>query len=234
MTGHVGIVACSAEGAALCYRTICEEGPNLLGGYTHPEVTMHTFSLSEYVRQLEAGNWEGIADLMLSSVAKVAKIGADFATCPDNTLHQAFDLVVAKSPIPWLHIAEEVALEAKRQKYKCLGVLGTRLLVEGPVYADKLAAIGIEHRVPDEEDREHINDIIFNELLWSRFSAEAREYFAKVIRGLKERGCDAVALACTEIPLIVNQESSPLPTLDSTRLLARAALKKAILTSSHQ
>ena len=232
MTEHIGIVACSAEGAALCYRTICIEGPNILGRNAHPEVTMHTFSLSEYMRYVEAGDWESTASLMLSSAAKVARAGAHFAICPDNTIHQAFDLFIEKSPIPWLHIAEEVAAEAKRQNYKCLGVLGTRFLMEGPVYTTKLAAVGIEHRLPEVKDRERINEIIFYELICGRFSTEARVYFEKVIGGLKNQGCDAVVLGCTEIPLLVTQESSPLPTLDSTKLLARAALKEATGTAS--
>jgi len=232
MTKHIGIVACSAEGAALCYRTICIEGANLMGRYAHPEVTMHTFPLNQYIRYIEAGDWENVASLMLSSVDKVAKAGADFAICPDNTIHQAFDLVVKKSPIPWLHIAEEVAAEAKRQNYKCVGVLGTRFLMESPVYPTKLTATGIEHRIPKVKDREHINEIIFNELVYGCFSSETRAYFKEVIGRLKNQGCDAVVLGCTEIPLLVTQESSPLPMLDSTRLLARAALKEATGTTS--
>jgi len=232
MTKHIGIVACSAEGAALCYRTICIEGANLMGRYAHPEVTMHTFPLNQYIRYIEAGDWENVASLMLSSVDKVAKAGADFAICPDNTIHQAFDLVVKKSPIAWLNIAEEVAAEAKRQNYKCVGVLGTRFLMESPVYPTKLTATGIEHRIPKVKDREHINEIIFNELVYGCFSSETRAYFKEVIGRLKNQGCDAVVLGCTEIPLLVTQESSPLPMLDSTRLLARAALKEATGTAS--
>ena len=193
---------------------------------------MHTFPLSEYMQYIEAGDWEGVAGLMLSSAAKVAKVGADFAICPDNTIHQAFDLVVKKSPIPWLHIAEEVAAEAKRQNYKCVGVLGTRFLTESPVYPTKLTAMGIEHRIPKVKDREHINEIIFDELVYGCFFSEARAYFNEVIGRLKNQGCDAVVLGCTEIPLLVTQESSPLPMLDSTRLLARAALKEATGTTS--
>ena len=227
MTKHIGIVACSAEGAALCYRTVCVEGADVMGRHGHPEVTMHTFPLSEYMRYIEAGDWEEVARLMVSSVAKVAKAGADFAICPDNTIHQAFDLVVRDSPIPWLHIAEEVAAEAKRQNHKYLGVLGTRFLMEGPVYPAKLAAAGIEYRIPEAEDRERINEIILNELVYGSFTSEARAYFKEVITGLKGHGCDAVVLGCTEIPLLVTQEDSPLPVLDSTRLLARAALKEA-------
>ena len=226
---HIGIVACSAEGASLCYRTICTEASALLGRkYAHPEVTMHTPNFAEYMKGIEAEDWKAVADLMLASAKKVAGAGADFAICPDNTIHQAFDLFVDKSPIPWMHIAEVVAEEAKRNGYGKLGVLGTRFLVEGPVYREKIEAIGIEYLIPEKADRERINSIILDELVAGIFTDEARDYFTSVIKELKEQGCDAVVLGCTEIPLIVTPESSPLPVLDSTRLLARAALKKAI------
>lgn len=226
-TAHIGIVACSAEGAALCYRTICIEGMKLMGKHSHPEVTMHTHPLSEYMRHIEAGNWDSVADLMLSSAEKVAKAGADFIICPDNTIHQAFDRVIEKSPLPWLHIAEIVAAEAARKNYKCVGILGTRYLMEGPVYPNKLAAIGIEHLIPTTNERGRINEIIFDQLVKGQFTTESRAYFTKVIDRLKNRGCDAVVLGCTEIPLLITQEDSPLPTLDSTRLLAMAALRRA-------
>jgi len=229
MIKHIGIVACSAEGAALCYRTICIEGEKFIGSrYAHPEVTMHTFPFSEYMQYIEIGDWQKVADLMSASVEKVAKAGADLAICPDNTIHQAFDLVVERSPIPWLHIAEEVADEARRRNYRCLGILGTRSLMESSVYPEKLDAVGIGCRVPEPGDRERINAIIFDELVYGHFYPESRAYFYEVIGKLEEQGCDAVVLGCTEIPLLVTREGSPLPTLDSTRILARAALKKAI------
>jgi aspartate racemase len=180
------------------------------------------------MKYVEADNWGGVASLMLASVKKLAKIGADFAICPDNTIHEAFNLVIEKSPIPWLHIAEEVAKEAKRQNYTCLGVLGTRYLMEGPVYSDTLIEMGIHFKIPEKEEREQINEIIFNELVYGKFYQKSREYFEEVIDKLKNEGCDAVVLGCTEIPLIILPETSPLPTLDSTGLLARAALRKAI------
>jgi len=151
MSNHIGIVACSAEGAALCYRTICMEGANFLGKYNHPEVTMHTFLLSEYMRYIERNNWDVVADIMLSSVYKLAKAGADFAICPDNTIHQVFDLVVRESPIPWLHIAREVVTEAKQKDYKCLGILGTQYLMEDPVYSSKITAVGLQSMIPKKK-----------------------------------------------------------------------------------
>ncbi len=225
---HIGIVACSAEGAALCYRTICTEAPALLGKYDHPEVTMHTPNFAEYMKGIEAEDWQAVADLMLASVKKVAGAGADFAICPDNTIHQAFALFVDKSPVSWLHIAGVAAEEAERNGYRKLGILGTRFLAEGPVYREKLDAAGIGHMTSEKADRERINSIILDELVAGVFTDEARDYFTRVIKELKELGCDAVVLGCTEIPLIVTQESSPLPVLDSTKLLARAALKKAV------
>jgi len=226
-TAHIGIVACSAEGAALCYRTICIEGMKLMGKHSHPEVTMHTHPLNEYMRHIEAGNWDSVADLMLSSAEKVAKAGADFIICPDNTIHQAFDRVIEKSPLPWLHIAEIVAAEVARKNYKCVGILGTRYLMEGPVYPNKLAAVSIEHLIPTTSERGRINEIIFNQLVKGQFTTKSRAYFTKVIDRLKDRCCDAVVLGCTEIPLLISQGDSSLPTLDSTRLLAMAALRRA-------
>ncbi|NOZ29663.1 MAG: amino acid racemase [Chloroflexi bacterium] len=233
MSKHIGIVACSAEGAALCYRTICIEGEQFLGKrYAHPEVTMHTFPFSEYMQHIEAADWQSVADLMLASAEKVAGAGADFAICPDNTIHQAFELMAGKSPIPWLHIAEEVAHEAKRKGYTCLGILGTRFLMESSVYPEKLSAMDIAYRIPEAEDRERINAIIFDELVYGRFYPESRAYFHQVISEFKSQGCDAVVLGCTEIPLLVTREGSPLPTLDSTRILARAALRRAVQATS--
>lgn len=225
---HIGIVACSTEGAALCYRTIALEGSRLLGRHDHPEVSLHSFSLARYMKSIDAGDWAGVAELMLASAEKLAKSGADFLVCPDNTIHQAFDLVEHRSPRPWLHIAREVAREARSQGFRRLAVLGTRYLMEGPVYREALRVEGIEHRIPGPGQRERVNQIIFDELVNSQFLPRSLAYYIEVIRSLKDEGCDAVVLGCTEIPLLVTPESSPLPTLDSTRLLAKAAVKKAI------
>jgi len=228
MAKHIGIVACSAEGAALCYRTICAEAPSEMGEHRHPEITMHTHPLSEYMVHIRARKWDTVAQLMLSSARKVAQAGADFAICPDNTIHQAFDLVTPKSPIPWLHIAETVGEQAKKKGFTHLGILGTKYLMTGPVYPDALKKFGIITEIPEGQDREEIDTIIFKELVNGIFPEKSRLYFNSVIQALKHRDCNAVVLGCTEIPLIVDPNDCPLPTLDSTRLLARAALRKAL------
>jgi aspartate racemase len=225
---HIGIVGCSAEGAALCYRTICAKGAQLLGPHAHPEITMHTHSLAAYVECIERNDWEGVADLMLDSAGKLKEAGAEFVICPDNTIHQAMHLVEPHSPLPWMHIAEVVADEAVERNYRRLGLLGTRWLVESEVYSLKLAKRGIDYLLPTEEERKEINRIIMDELVYGVFRPESVMYDQLVIRRMKDEGCDAVVLGCTEIPLIISNKNSPLATLDSTRLLAWAALKRSV------
>jgi aspartate racemase len=226
MTLHIGIAACSAEGAALCYRTICTEAPALLGAaHAHPEVSMHTPSLAEYMNLIYEDDWQGVGDLMLASAEKLAKMGADFLICPDNTIHQALPYVTPRSPRPWLHIADAVMAEAKARGYRKVGLTGTKWLMEGPVYPKELVR-------PDPAEREEINRIIMDELVCGQFRPEAIRYFQQVMERMKKAGCDGVVLGCTEIPLIMSDANSPLPTLDSTRLLARAALRRAVAGSA--
>jgi aspartate racemase len=226
---HIGIVAGSSEGAALCYRTICLEGPLVLGEYRHPPVTLDgSISLGEYMQLVYSGDWRGVGKLMLDSVRCLQAAGAEFAICPDNTFHQALALVRDESPIPWLHIAEVVAEKGHAQGLRHLGVLGTRYLMEGPVYREALASKAIEMTVPEPQERDLINRIIFEELVNGRVLDASRQRLLEVIRRLQGLGCDGIVLGCTELPLIIEPRDAPLPTLDSTRLLARAALRRAI------
>jgi aspartate racemase len=228
MPQHIGIVACSAEGAALCYRTVCVEGAALLGAHGHPEVSMHTHPLADYMERIHRDDWQGVAELMLSSAGKLAASGARFVICPDNTIHQAFPYLEQRSPLPWLHIAEVVAEQAVERGFRRLGLTGTRWLVVSEVYPGKLAARGLEWVRPSEAEREEINRIIMDELVYGVFKPEAVATFQRTMARMKAEGCDAVVLGCTEIPLIMSDANSPLPTLDSTRLLARAALRRSV------
>jgi len=189
---------------------------------------MHTHSLAKYMECIYRGDWRGVGELMLSSADKLAKTGADFLICPDNTIHQALPYIEQRSPLPWLHIAEVVAAEAAEQGFRRIGLTGTRWLVESGIYPEKLTAYGLEYARPDAGEREEINRIIMSELVYGVFKLEAVTYFQRVIGRMREDGCDAVVLGCTEIPLIMNDGNSPLPTLDSTRLLAKAALRRAV------
>jgi aspartate racemase len=228
MPQHIGIVAGSAEGAALCYRTICAEGADLLGPHAHPEVSMHTFSLAAYAEYLYRNDWRGVGELMLASADKLARIGADFLICPDNTFHEALPHIESRSPRPWVHIAEVVARQAAERGFGRVGITGTRWLVDSEVYPERLTAHGVAYLRPSAAERDEISRIIMDELVYGVFKPQGIAYFQQVITRMKNEGCDAVVLGCTEIPLIMNDANSPLPTLDSTRLLARAALHRAV------
>ena len=228
MSQHIGIVACSYEGAALCYRTICNEGSKYLGRHAHPEVSLHTHPLSEYMKCINKDDWDGVANLMISSANKLCNIGANILISPDNTIHQAFALVRKGISTPWLHIAEEVTLKAVKESYKKVGILGTKFLMEGPVYPEQMEKYSLNYEIPTEEQRNKINQIIFDELVYGIFKEDSKNYLLRVIDELKYKGCDSVVLGCTEIPLIVLPTESSLPTLDSTRIIARSALKFAI------
>ena len=225
---HIGIVACSAEGAALCYRTICREALALVGKNDHPRITLDSIPMARWLPAFDAGDYAGVARFMLQSARVLAAAGADFAICPDNSAHLAWDYVQAANPLPWLHIASVVGEEAARRGFRRVGVLGTRYTMAGPVYSDSLGKLGIDTVVPEPADFETVDRIIFAELVDGVFTDASRQAYNRVIARLGDRGCDAVALACTEIPLLIRGDESPLPALDSTCLLARAALTEAL------
>lgn len=225
---HIGIVACSAEGAALCYRTLCTEGAARMGPHAHPEISLHTHSLADYVACLDQRDLAGVGALMRSSAGTLARAGADFLICPDNTIHQALAHVLPQSPLPWLHIADAVADEAVARGYRRLGILGTHWLVDSDVYPENLSARGLDYLRPSAEDRAALGRIIMDELVYGVFKPESTARLQAIIERLRDAGCDAVVLGCTELPLVLNEGNAALPTLDSTRLLARAALTRAL------
>jgi aspartate racemase len=224
MPGHIGIVACSAPGAALCYELIAAApGPAR-------EISMNAQPFGDYMRHIDAANWQGVAELMLVSAGKLAGAGADFLIAPCNTIHQAMKHVIGRSPLPWLHIAAAVVAEAKRLGYRRVGLLGTSLTMESPLYPSQLDAAGIEHGVPESRERAEINRFILDEMVRGAFTTEARMYFTGLIQRLKERGCDAAGLCCTELPVLLEGGETALPLLDSTRLLAQAALERSVMS----
>ena len=225
---HIGIVACSVEGAALCLREIAKYSLGLMGEHMHPQVTLSCIAMGEWMPAFNRGDYAAVAEFMLRETEVVAKAGARLAICPDNSAHLAFKHVAAKSPIPWLHIAEEVAKAAVRGGYRHAALLGTRFTMTGPVYPEMFAKYALKISAPAEVDQKIIDDIIFRELVNGIFSEASRLRYNEVIYRMKVRGCDSVILGCTEIPLLVRADDCPLPTLDSTRLLARAAVDAAL------
>ncbi len=228
---HIGVVGCSSEGAALCYKTICIESAKILGAHAHPEVSIHTHSLADYVACLNDADIKGVGDLMVSSANKLQQAGADFLICPDNTIHQAFHYAEEHSALPWLHIADVVVQEAVEQGYQKIGILGTEWLVNSDVYPASIEKYGLSWQRPSAEQIKPMSQMIMDELVVGEFKPKTINYFKRLISCLKDQGCDSVVLGCTEIPLIINDSNADLPTLDSNRLLALAAIRKALSAS---
>ena len=216
------------EGAALCLRSFCLEGWDRMGAYQHPDVTLDCIALARSMPAWDEGNYLSIRDTLATSVRRLAGAGADFFVCPDNTAHLALEQPGHDLDRPGLHIAEVVADQAARDGRTRVGVLGTSYTMDGPVYPRAFGSRGIAVELPEGDDRRVLNRIIFDELVHAVFTDTSRREYVRIIGRLADRGCDAVALVCTEIPLLVTPEVSPLPTLDSTRLLAKAAVEVAI------
>lgn len=225
---HIGILAHSAEGATLCYRECWLEGIRRLGEHMHPEITLTGIGMGPWIDAWERGDFAALRGRFASDAAKLKAAGADFFICPDNTAHIALELPGAPLPLPCLHIAEVVAGQAARDGRRHLGILGTKWTMEGPVYRGACARHGLGFEIPADEDRASVQRVIFDELCLGVFREESRRDYVRIIRRLAERGCDAVALVCTEIPLLIDDKASPIPVLNSTRLLAHAAVAVAI------
>jgi aspartate racemase len=225
---HIGILSHSFEGATLCYRTMCLEGVKRLGPHQHPEVTLTGVAMHHMLDAWERGDNPALRDMFMYDAGKLSAAGCDFFVCPDNTAHIALESPGDPFPIPALHIGEVVAEQAMRDGRTKVGILGTKYTMTGPVYPGALGRRGIGWGIPGEADRKIVNDIIFDELCLGVFTDQSRAAYVRIIEKLAAEGCDAVALVCTEIPLLITQDVSPLPILDSTRLLAAAAVEVAV------
>lgn len=227
-TRHIGILAHSADGAALCFLEMVRESSRRLGAHRHPEITLSILPMDPVLEHYARGDLLAVRAYLAGTARRLAAAGCDFFVCPDNTAHLALDLPGEPLPLPRLHIAEIVAERAKAEGYACVGLLGTKWTMEGPVYPEAFARHGIALRTPAPPDRALVDGIIFGELTLGRLLDASRSEFIRIIEGLRQAGCDAVALSCTEIPLLITPDVSPLPTLDSTRLLAHAAVAAAL------
>jgi aspartate racemase len=228
---HIGIVAGTADGAALCYQTLCHEAERLMGPHAHPEITIHQLPLNEYLASIDLNDWSRVAALMSRSASVLARAGAELIICPNNTLHRAFDLV--PSPLPWLHIAAAVEAEASRRGYRKLGLIGTRPVMEGPVYQPIFETRGIKVALPSLFERIELDRLIRAELIRGTYTPRSRAYVQNIIFRMAADGVEAVILGCTELPLLLSEQNAVVPLLDSTRLLATAALTISLSSHSH-
>ena len=225
---HIGVLAHSADGAALCFLEMVREACRRLGAHQHPEITLSILPMAPSLEHYERNELSAVQDHLTRTARRLAAAGCDFFVCPDNTAHMALELPGEPLPLPGLHIAEIVAQRARAGGYGRVGLLGTKWTMEGPVYPAAFSRHGIALRTPAPADRALVDEVIFGELTQGRIVDSSRAEYVRIIEDFRQEGCDAVALSCTEIPLLITPEVSPLPTLDSTRLLARAAVTVAL------
>lgn len=225
---HVGILAHSADGAALCFLESVRESARRLGAHEHPEITLSILPMKPTLAAYEANDLGAARAHLARSAQRLADAGCDFFLCPDNTAHAALEADGPPLPLPGLHIAEIVAGQARREGRRRIALLGTKWTMTGPVYPAAFARAGLEMRVPDAAERKFVDDVIFEELTQGVLRDASRAAYVRILERLAGEGCDAAALSCTEIPLLVTPEVSPLPTIDSTRLLAHAGVAVAM------
>jgi aspartate racemase len=220
----IGILAHSADGAALCFLEMVRESARRMGEHDHPEITLSILPMAPVLEAYDRGDLAAVRAQLARTCGRLLSAGCDFFVCPDNTAHLALEAPGPPLPLPGLHAPAIVAREAKADGRRCVGLLGTRWTMTGPLYPAAFAREGLDLRTPPSDDRTLVDHVIFAELCQGVIRDASRAEYVRIIAGLERAGCDAVALACTEIPLLVAPEHSPLPTLDSTRLLARAAV----------
>lgn len=225
---HIGILKHSGEGALLCYRTALLAGIERLGPHLYPAITLSGRALGHSTAMWDAMDLPGLRHLFHEDCEALQRAGADFAILPDNTAHIALEIDAEPLPLPFLHIGEIVAEKALERGFRKVGVLGTRWTMEGPVYPGAFGRRGIGHATPDPETRQRLHDHIMDEFCLGIFREEAVQAFVQAASALAAVGCDAVAAVCTEIPIVLSDANSPVPVLDSTRLLAASAVAVAV------
>ena len=223
----IGILAHSADGAALCFLEMVRASARRLGEHEHPEITLSILPMARTLAAYERGDFAAVRAHLAETAERLASAGCAFFVCSDNTAHLALETPGPPLPLPGLHLAEIVAQQAKAEGRRRVGLLGTKWTMAGPIYPAAFARAGLDMRTPPAADQALVDDVILRELCQGELRDSSRAEYVRIIDNLARAGCDAVALSCTEIPLLVTPEVSPLPTLDSTRLLARAAVTVA-------
>lgn len=225
---HIGILAHSADGAALCFLEMIRKSAHLLSEHQHPEITLSILPMRDALVFYSSSDLFGVNATLIRSARRLAAAECDFFVCPDNTAHLALDAASEPFPLPGLHICRIVAKRGMADGHRRVGLLGTLWTMEGAAYARALAAAGLELRTPSTVDMLTVNRIIIDELCQGVISQSSKAHLLRIIAGFAEAACDAVVLGCTELPLLISTEESPLPILDSTRLLAQEAVRVAL------
>lgn len=226
---HIGIVAVSPEGAALCYRQIFRQAARLLPPDQHPRVSVHNEPLAQYIAALREQNWHVTGTLLRRSAELLARCGAQFCLTPDNAVQHAVHLAEVGSPVPWLTMTDLVARAVEADKRRVVGLIGTKLVMSSSTYQTYLGLKGVQLLTPSDEDADALEGIIFSELIYGRIRTGSQRRVLAIVERLADRGCEAVILGCSEAPLLVTPENSKVPVYDATDILAEGAVRHAMV-----
>ncbi|MBJ9989488.1 aspartate/glutamate racemase family protein [Paenibacillus sp. S28] len=218
----------SWESSALYYRMINEEVRSRLGGLHSAKCLLYSVDFEEIERYQAEGAWDKAGEVLGQTARALEKGGADFIVICTNTMHKVVDEIQSKINIPILHIADATAAQIKESQIQTVGLLGTKYTMEQDFYKSRLELNGIQVIVPNRDDREAVNQIIYEELCLGKIHHESRDYYKKVIQGLIESGAEGIILGCTEIGLLVKPEDAEVPLFDTTYIHACEAVNMSL------
>lgn len=223
----IGIVAVSHHGSSLCYRALAERASRRIDPPDQPTVILHNLPLAQYIDAMRQGDWMAVGTMLACSAEALAAAGADFCILPDNLAHHAAHFAAQASPIPWLNMIELVADAVTAERLQTVGIVGTRMVMNGSIYQSMLGLRGVSLLTPPGEDMEAIDSVIFGELIFGKTTRESRDRLADAVCRLGERGCEGVIYGSTELPLLLAPAKCPLKAFDPVDLLVEGALSLA-------
>ena len=229
MVKYIGILGgMSPESTVTYYQHITRSYQDRFEDYGFPRIIIVSVSFQKYVDWMTAGNWEAIANGLITGVETLARGGADFGIIAANTMHKVFDQVREKSPLPLISIIDATAEKIKEKGLKKVGLLGTRFTMSEPFFKAGLDASGIKTIVPDPGDQEIINNIAFQELGKNIIKNESKQRIVAISQKLKDRGAQGIVLGCTELPMLIGNSDCDIPLLNTTTIHADNALAFAL------
>ncbi|MEK5038515.1 aspartate/glutamate racemase family protein [Sporosarcina sp. FSL K6-3457] len=218
----------SWESSAEYYRILNEEVKNRLSGLHSAKCILFSVDFAEIERYQVAGDWETAGKVLTDAAQSLEKAGADMIVLCTNTMHKVIDYIEEQVNLPILHIADATATQIQQAGISKVGLLGTKYTMEQDFYKSRIASMGITVLIPNQEDREVINRVIFEELCLGNIQQSSREYYKKVIQLLVDEGAEGIILGCTEIGLLVKPEDADVPLFDTTIIHAIEAVNRAL------
>lgn len=210
------------------YKIINEEIKEKLGGLHSAKIILYSVDFEEIEKCQSDGNWDKSAEILSDAAEKLEKAGADFIVICTNTMHKVAPQIAQRINIPIIHIADATADKLIENGISNVALLGTKYTMLQDFYKQRLIERGINVIIPDTDDIEIINRVIYSELCLGIISDSSRDEFIRIITALKDKGADGVILGCTEIGLLIHRNDSPIPIFDTTEIHAKKAADSAI------